>query len=235
MQHSYPGMWDGNAYAASMQQHQQQQYQQAMAAAQQQQQQQLYIAQQQQLAPHAYAMQQQSQQQQHQQHHPYMSSVMHASPPAAAPRPSSPVASASAREVDVSYTPASHGYAQLISENARHILRSKHVQLGRDMGQAKGKASDVVGISAAKNISRVHATLGWEPVPPGAATTAASGSAWVVTCVGKNGLQHEGEFKPQHTKFVVRHKDRLQIGDTVFFFIEPKRMNADMTNTQAMQ
>ena len=134
----------------------------------------------------------------------------------------------------MSYTPSSHGYAMLISENARHILRSKHTQIGRDMGQGKGK--DVLGISAAKNISRVHATLGWEPVPPAPGSVADPlVCAWVLTCVGKNGLQHEGEFKPQHTKFVVRHKDRLQIGETVFFFIEPKRMNADMTNMQAMQ
>jgi hypothetical protein len=114
-------------------------------------------------------------------------------------------------------------------ENFRHILRSKHVQLGRIMQLAEQAPAGTIGVSNAKNISRIHAALRYDPdfisadafshTNPAAPTQQ---GAWVVTCLGKNGMQHEGQFRQSMDTFAVAHRDRLQIGDTPFYFLLPK-------------
>ena len=79
-----------------------------------------------------------------------------------------------------------------------------------------------LGVSDAKNISRSHAALQYESDFMAAE---AGPGAWVLTCLGKNGLYHEGQFVAQHSKVAVRHKARIQIGDSILFFIEPQHMD----------
>ncbi len=149
-----------------------------------------------------------------------------------------------AEDPDARGTPATHGYAMLIGERFRHVLREKELKLGRYMSGA-APIPGTLGVSDAKNISRVHATLQFEPdfIAPLASVPASSSSssssvfsgpaegAWVVTCCGKNGMHHQGIFIALHGKFAVRHKDRMQIGDTPFYFLEPQHMSHDQIRT----
>ena len=114
----------------------------------------------------------------------------------------------------------------VLGEKLRYVLRTKHMQLGREMSEkSRSNNSGVVGISSAKNISRVHATIGWETAPVMRSGEPPVEDGWICTCLGKNGMHHEGEFKPAQSRFRIRHKEKLQIGETTFFFVEPKPMS----------
>jgi hypothetical protein len=153
-------------------------------------------------------------------------------------------------ESDVAHAPAHHGYGLLIGEHFRYVLRSKQLQLGRHMAAGSEPTPNTLGVSSAKNISRVHASIHYDPefnnsaaAAAAAASAATSGStpaaaaaasgggtggSWVVTCLGKNGMQFNGVFMPAQGRFPLRHKDRLQVGESVIYFLEPNPMSTNL-------
>jgi hypothetical protein len=149
-------------------------------------------------------------------------------------------------ESDVAHAPPHHGYGLLIGEHFRYVLRSKQLQLGRHMAAGSEPTPNTLGVSSAKNISRVHASIHYDPefnsaaAAASAAATAGStpaaaaaggggtGGSWVVTCLGKNGMQFNGVFMPAQGRFPLRHKDRLQVGESVIYFLEPNPMSTNL-------
>jgi len=114
--------------------------------------------------------------------------------------------------------PPDHGYAKFITSDGEHVMRAQRLAIGRDMGAGNNKPG-TFPISAAKNVSRIHAELYYQPHPqhpldkPG---------HWVMTCLGKNGLYHNGVYRAANQRFMISHRDQIKIGDTVAFFLEPE-------------
>jgi hypothetical protein len=101
------------------------------------------------------------------------------------------------------------GYAKLVGCEWEFVLRTTELELGRVMGAPR---VNTLGISSAKNISRVHAEIKWN----------SDASEWSVTCKGKNGIHCNDAFHALDATFAVRHLDRLLIGDTIVYFLEPQ-------------
>lgn len=77
---------------------------------------------------------------------------------------------------------------------------------------------------SAKNISRIHSEIRY--IPHGRPNTA---GYWQMTCVGKNGMQCNEDYMAPRENFKIKHKDRLQVGETAFFFLEPTPMSRTQT------
>ena len=84
-------------------------------------------------------------------------------------------------------------FLSFAADSLCHVLRSKHLQIGRHM--AGGDKPGTLGISSAKNISRVHATLHFQP----AMGEGDQGGAWMVTCLGKVRSDTRVHTVPAHT------------------------------------
>jgi hypothetical protein len=95
------------------------------------------------------------------------------------------------------------------------VVRTKRLVLGRIMSEPK---AGTYGVSMAKNISRNHAELFYQPHPTDPERVA---GAWMFKCLGKNGMQWNEEHQAVDAVFQVKDRDKLQIGDTPFYFVEP--------------
>lgn len=137
------------------------------------------------------------------------------------------------------------GYLKLIGEHFNHILSpsSSHPSsppeliLGRKLAPC---TPDVFAIAADKNISRQHARIHWASVSsPQSPPSASSPGCWYITCVGKNGMFVDDQFLSgnESMKMEWKHREfiKMQIGDVIFFVIQPIQQQNNNNNTSMQQ
>lgn len=62
--------------------------------------------------------------------------------------------------------------------------------------------------------------------------TSSTSGYWQCVCSGKNGLQLNEDYRGPNEVVKLQHRDRLQIGDAIFFFLEPFTMSTTLVNTR---
>eukprot|EP00457_Paulinella_chromatophora_P018026 gb/GEZN01019223.1/.p1 GENE.gb/GEZN01019223.1/~~gb/GEZN01019223.1/.p1 ORF type:complete len:111 (+),score=12.53 gb/GEZN01019223.1/:87-419(+) len=103
------------------------------------------------------------------------------------------------------------GYLKLVGKDFNYVLVEHELMLGRKQKAAK---PGFFALGTAKNISRKHAGLKWDP----------DNRSWVIQCLGKNGLEVDNvHYGMDHPPIKLRHKAKVDIGDASFFVLLPNQ------------
>jgi len=102
------------------------------------------------------------------------------------------------------------GFCKLVGDGWEHVVLTKELTLGR---KHKNPGDGFCSVGSSKSISRKHALLTYNKQK----------RMWEIKCLGKNGIEVQGETYGQDSAPVsLQHHARIDMGDSTFFFLLPR-------------